>query len=83
MNWSNLGNKENNWNIDHKIPISWFKKETPFWIVNHLLNLQPIWRKNNIEKGNIYCHEVINSYFGICKNYIKEEKINLINDKII
>jgi len=83
MNWNNLGNKENQWNVDHKIPITWFKNFTPFNIVNHLENLQPKWRKDNLEKSNKYSDLVSLLYFNLCKEYILEDKINMIyNDKI-
>lgn len=50
MTWDNYGE----WHIDHKIPISWFikKGETRARIVNALCNLQPLWARDNLSKGN-------------------------------
>lgn len=48
MNWSNYGN----WHVDHKKPVSKFKEGTPANIVNALCNLQPLWAKDNLIKGN-------------------------------
>lgn len=51
MSWDNYGK----WEIDHKIPISWF-----VWagvndpkVVNKLSNLQPLWAKENKEKWSV------------------------------
>ena len=49
MNWSNYGNK---WQIDHIIPVSLFKKDTPSYIVNSLENLRPLCREYNNIKSN-------------------------------
>jgi len=48
MNWNNHGK----WHIDHKKPISKFKKGTPANIVNALCNLQPLWAEENLSKWN-------------------------------
>ncbi len=50
MSWDNR--KE--WHIDHKKPISAFSKETSPKIINMLSNLQPIWKFENLRKGNKY-----------------------------
>ena len=57
--------------IDHKIPMSWFKMGSPFHIVNHLLNLQPLSKTENLSKGNYYADEVTEEYFMLAKEYIK------------
>lgn len=49
MDWSNHGTI---WHIDHIIPISKFKKDTPVYIVNSLDNLRPLWVKDNLIKNN-------------------------------
>lgn len=48
MSWCNWGE----WHIDHIYPLSKFDKDTPVGIVNSLSNLQPLWAKDNIKKGN-------------------------------
>lgn len=48
MCWNNYGE----WHVDHKKPISMFKSDTPASIVNALCNLQPLWAKENLSKGN-------------------------------
>ena len=48
MNWGNYGK----WHIDHKKPISKFKKGTSLALINSLSNLQPLWAKDNLSKGN-------------------------------
>lgn len=79
MTWSNIGNKNENWNIDHKIPITWFNQNTPFHIVNHLFNLQPIWRDENLSKSNKHCSLISKEYYEICKQYIKENKLKYVD----
>lgn len=52
MTWENYGK----WHIDHKIPISIFNitsaKCKGFKKCWALENLQPLWEKDNLEKGN-------------------------------
>lgn len=49
MSWENYGE----WEIDHIIPISHFDLKTVEPKVVHSLdNLQPLWREENIKKGN-------------------------------
>ena len=54
MTWENYGQ----WHIDHKIPRSWFYYETSddwqFKVCWSLANLKPMWRFENISKGNKY-----------------------------
>ena len=50
---NSLGCKEND-QIDHKIPLSWFKLKTPAYIVCDFRNLQPLSAKENQSKGNRY-----------------------------
>ena len=74
MNWNNLGLGENKWNVDHKIPISWFKKETPFNIVNHLSNLHPMWWNENNTKSNNYSTSIDDIYHKLIMDYIQKDK---------
>lgn len=59
--------------IDHKIPITWFKPETPPHIVNDLRNLHPLEESINKSKNNRYNHIVDEDYLHIVKEWIKEE----------
>ncbi len=52
MNWNNYGS----WHIDHIIPISFFEytstDDIEFKYCWSLINLQPLWAKDNLEKSN-------------------------------
>jgi hypothetical protein len=52
MSWDNYGK----WHIDHKIPESWWEysdaNDPEFKQCWSLANLQPLWRKDNLAKGN-------------------------------
>lgn len=48
MCWENHGK----WHIDHKKPISRFSKDSEISTINSLCNLQPLWAKDNLSKGN-------------------------------
>lgn len=50
MSWNNWGD----WHIDHIRPVSSFDKTEKPYIVNALDNLQPLWWKDNLEKGKKY-----------------------------
>ena len=71
MNWNNI-------EIDHKIPISWFKKETPSYLINDLRNLHPLSFKDNRKKAATYCHPISFDYFNDILSYINEERIKKI-----
>ena len=47
-----LGYDKSIHHIDHKIPRSWFKVETPPHIVNDFRNIQPLDSKTNMTKNN-------------------------------
>ncbi len=49
MSWDNYGD----WHIDHIIPISWAKSEYQVYELNNYKNLQPLWKEDNLKKGNI------------------------------
>jgi hypothetical protein len=53
MSWSNKGE----WHIDHIIPISSAKSKEEAEILNHHLNLKPLWAKDNLSKSNSYTDE--------------------------
>ena len=46
MTWYNYGE----WEIDHIKEVCTFDKNTPQNIVNNLSNLQPLWKKDNLQK---------------------------------
>ncbi len=48
MSWDNHGE----WHIYHKKPITKFDKSTDLRIINCLSNLQPLWKTENLSKGN-------------------------------
>jgi len=64
MNWNNI-------DIDHKIPLTWFKKCTPIYIVNSFENIQPLTSFDNTSKRNRYCHPISKTYYDLIKNYVK------------
>lgn len=55
MSWDNYGPK--GWHIDHKIPISSFNLTNREELLKacHFSNLQPMWAKDNLIKGNRIC----------------------------
>jgi hypothetical protein len=50
MTWDNHGD----WHLDHITPISWAKTEDEIYKLNHYSNLQPLWKEDNLSKGNKY-----------------------------
>lgn len=48
MSWDNYGE----WHIDHKKPVSKFDKGSSIKTINSLCNLQPLWARENLSKGN-------------------------------
>lgn len=74
-----LDKQNMNWeidHIDHKVPITWFKNETPPHIVNDLRNLQPLNGSENKSKKNHYSSKIDKEYYQIIIDYIKKEYKN-------
>lgn len=62
--------------IDHKIPVTWFKSNTPPHIVNDLRNLHPSSPEENKSKSNIFGNSVPLSYIYDIEQYIKNKYKN-------
>lgn len=62
--------------IDHRIPLTWFKPKTPPHIVNDLRNLQPLTKEENVAKGNRFCSPTPSSYINEIKSYIKDKYLS-------
>jgi hypothetical protein len=71
QNWGNIS-------IDHKIPMTWFKKTTPLNLVNDLKNLQILTLKENIAKSNYYSSEIDLDYYKDIITFIKNKYKNKI-----
>lgn len=71
-----FGQIPKDYHIDHKIPVSWFIKDTPVSIINSLDNLQLLSKYENLKKNNKFCHPVSVEFFNLCKSYIHVQFIN-------
>lgn len=74
-----------NWNthhIDHKVPITWFKRNTPPHLVNDLRNLTPLEAKENKSKSNRVSSPINQAYYNQIASWVKLEylKFLLIKD---
>lgn len=74
MCWEN----RESFHIDHIIPVSAFKEETPINIVNSLDNLRPLSIQENLEKNNSIDFNEIEIYI----KYLDYLKIDYLNDII-
>ena len=52
MSWSNYGYGEGKWVIDHKQPLASATSEDEMIALNHHTNLQPMWWRDNVIKGD-------------------------------
>lgn len=62
--------------IDHKIPLTWFIEDTPVNLINDFRNLQLLTKSENSKKRNFYMSEVDKFFFEEIKKYIKYEFLN-------
>jgi hypothetical protein len=69
----NVGIPKKGEHIDHKIPVSWFKENTPLNLIWNLKNLHITTQKYNQSKLNKFYDKVDLEYFNEIKIYIKEE----------
>lgn len=65
-------------NIDHKIPMSWFKDNSKVKVINDLRNLQILSAVENQSKNNKYSHPVCFEYFELIKDEIKVNFLNKV-----
>lgn len=71
MNWDNYGFY---WHIDHIIPVSLFKDNTPVRVVNSLSNLRPLEKNKNLAKGKKLDDNFI-SLINEYQTYLKDDDI--------
>ena len=51
MTWENYGFGEGKWVVDHIVPLALAKEEQDVYKLNRFTNLQPMWWRENMEKG--------------------------------
>lgn len=74
-------NIPSNYDIDHMIPLSWFKNDTPISISCSLHNLQILERSVNIKKKNKFYHKPTdNQYFINSLPFIKEKYLQIFKN---
>tara|TARA_R110002153_G_scaffold167612_1_gene320291 strand:+ start:15 stop:593 length:579 start_codon:yes stop_codon:yes gene_type:complete len=66
------------YDIDHKVPKSWFLISTPKYLINHLDNLHVIDRKYNRSKLNRWSDPVQSEYLDKIRPYVKKEHLGLL-----
>lgn len=64
--------------LDHKIPKSWFKDDTPISVVWHIDNLHWLAGQDNRSKHNRYMTQVDPSYLQLAILHIKDEYLTFI-----
>jgi hypothetical protein len=74
-----LGERQSGFDLDHKIPLTWFKHHTPLHIIWHLDNLQWVETKQNQSKGNRYMHPVSESYLQTALPYVLKSRLPYFN----
>lgn len=66
------------YHLDHKVPISWFKNNTPINIIWHLDNLQIVTEKYNKQKLNLHSDKISTEYRNTIKEWIQDDRLNQI-----
>lgn len=56
--------------VDHKIPISWFTEDAPISIIWDLRNLHIVEAGLNSAKRNLWAHPVEDAYYRVAKPYL-------------
>jgi len=64
--------------IDHKVPITWFKEETPIELINHINNLWRVSNEYNCSKKNKWCDIISYDYYNLIRPHIKEQYISVL-----
>ena len=73
MSWQN--HQADGWHLDHKIPISWFVKNSDDpWKANHFLNLQPLWAADNLTKKATVDKKTLKKVLKQIKDYEDKQK---------
>lgn len=65
--------------LDHKIPISWFKLNTDLKIIFNLDNMQILKSIDNRKKGNRFSSSISKDYYDLAKPHIIEKYLKRIN----
>ena len=60
MSWDNMGE----WHIDHRLPLAAAKNKGELLKLSHYSNLQPMWAKENISKGDKHDPEELKAYLA-------------------
>lgn len=60
MTWQNAGD----WHIDHKLPLAAATTKDELIKLNHYTNLQPLWAKDNLCKGDKYSPSELKRYLA-------------------
>lgn len=75
-----IGSPKKGYDIEHKIPKSWFKEGTPISVIWDLRNLQILLSKENKSKGNRYYHPIKEDYRKEIKGFIKEKYLKIFSE---
>ena len=74
-----IGTLTNNQEIDHKIPVSWFVKETPACIIWDLDNLQLTTKEYNRTKKNVFSDSININYYEKAHKWIVKSRLSKIS----